>query len=572
MENAQIADVFDEIADLVELNEGNPFRVRSYRAAAGTARGLSRRLEDLVAEDADLSELPNIGDGTASKILEILETGTCERLEEMRKTVPRELTRIMRVPGLGPRKAMQLYEELGVETLEDLEQAAKDERIRGLEGMGAKTEENILRGLRTLETTSGRFRWHDAADHVESIGRFLDGLDSVARWEIAGSFRRRKETVGDLDILVRASDRRQAGDDILDLPDIAQVLGHGEEKISVRLSSGLQVDFRFFEERSFGAALMYFTGSKDHNVHLRKRVLEHDWKLNEYGLFKGARLLAGASEDAVYQRMGLPWIPPELREDRGEIEAAEADALPDLITLDDIRGDLHAHTKRTDGTKTIEEMAEAARERGRAYLAITDHSRNVTMAHGLDEDALRRHAKRIRKANDALDDIVLLSGVEVDILESGELDLDEDVLRDLDWVVASVHYNRGMSAEEMTDRVVRAVESGVVDCIGHPLGRLIGKREPVPLDADRLFEACAEHGVCLEINSQPDRLDLPDTLCRRAAELGCRFVISTDAHKPSDFDFMELGVAVARRGWLTKEHVVNTRAPGDFLSWLEEGP
>ena len=571
MENAQIADIFDEIADLIELNEGNEYRIRSYRAAARTARDLSQRLEDLAEKDEDLSELPNIGDSTAEKIHEILETGTCERLQQMRAEVPPELTELMRVPDLGPRKAMQLHDELDIDSLEELREAGENGEIRTLEGWGEKTEQNVLEGLETLESAGNRILLKDAGDHVVSVGRHLDDVDTIGRWEVAGSYRRRKETVGDLDILVQAPDRSEAADGILELEDVEEIIGRGEERVSVRLSDGLQIDFRFFEEESFGSALMYFTGSKAHNIRVRQLAVDRDWKLNEYGLFKDDNRLAGSSEESVYHRLNLSWIPPELREDRGEVEAAREGEIPDLVELDDIRGDLQSHTDVTDGTSSIREMAEAAMERGYDYFALTDHTKRVTMAKGLDDDGALEHADDIRKVDEDLDDLWLMAGIEVDILRSGKLDLEKETLAELDWVVASIHYDMDMDEEEMTERLLATIESGVVHCLGHPTVRLLGRRDPLSFDADRIFEACATNDVFIEVNAQPDRLDLPDFYCKRALEAGVRFTISTDAHKPSDLDFMGYGVDVARRGWLGRDDVLNTHTVKQVEKTLGKG-
>jgi DNA polymerase (family 10) len=568
MENAQVADVFDEIADLIELKGGNEFRVRAYRSAAGTIRRLPQRLEDLIERGRDLSEIPDIGRGSADRIHEILETGTCERLEDLREEVPPGLTDLLRVPQLGPKTAMRLHRELGVEGLDDLREAVDQQRVQRLDGMGEKTEETLRSGLARLEAGEGRILLKEAEGHVASLGRHLDGIDAVLQWEAAGSFRRRKETVGDLDVLVRASDREAAAEAIVGFGDVDEVLGRGEEGITLRLVSGLHVDVRFFEEEAFGAALLYFTGSKEHNIALRRIAVDRDWKLNEYGLFKGEQRLAGRGEDAVYHRLNLAWVPPELREDRGEVEAAAEDALPRLIELDDVRGDLHCHTDATDGRATIAEMAAAAAERGRAFQAITDHSKRVTMANGLDDDAALAHAERIREEDARHDDLWLLAGIEVDILKDGALDLKEATLAQLDWVVASLHYDLSQDQAAVTERLLSAVRSGVVHAIGHPTTRLLGKREPVPFDADRLFEACAQHGVVLEINAQPDRLDLPDVHCKRAKEAGVRFSIGTDAHKPAELDVLRYGVDVARRGWLTRDDVLNTRSAAELREAL----
>ncbi len=558
MENAQIAEVLNEIADLLELKDANQFRVRSYRSAARTVRGLSRRLEDMAADGEDISELPNIGDSTAEKIHEVIEKGTCKRLEDLREELPAGLTQVMRVENVGPKKAMTLHEELGIESLEDLKQAAEDGDIRDVEGFGEKTERKIAEGVDTLAKTSGRILYKEACEHVEALRRHLDGLESVRRWEVAGSFRRAKETVGDLDVLVHSDDRGEATDAILECDAIDHVDSRGKEKVTVHLTGGLQVDFRFFEPESFGAAMLYFTGSKAHNIALRGIARKRDWKLNEYGLSKGDRRLAGKDEEAVYARLNLPWIPPELREDRGEIDAAAGGDLPKLIELDDVRGDLQSHTTASDGVNSIREMAEAARDRGREFYAITDHSKRVTMARGLDDDACREHADAIREVDDDLDGIWVMAGIEVDILKSGKLDLKHKTLEDLDWVVASVHYDRNLPRGKMTGRLVKAVESGVVHCLGHPLGRIIGRREPMAFDTDKVFAACAENDVYVEINAQPDRLDLPDTFCRDAADAGVKFTFGTDAHKIDDLDFLGFAVNVARRGWLGRPDVLNT--------------
>jgi DNA polymerase (family 10) len=567
MENAEVAAVFDEIADILEIQDENAFRIRSYRNAARAIRDHAERMEDLAAGGADLTDLPGIGKSLAEKIHAILATGTCPTLEDLRKQIPPHLTDLLRVKGLGAKRVKILQERLGIATLGELKKAAEAGEIRDIEGMGEKTEQNILKGLATLEAEAGRIGIKTAAEQVAALGRHLDRARAVKRWEPAGSFRRRRETIGDLDILVLAANRAKAVEQILAYEPIEDRLAVGEEKVSVRLASGLEVDFRFFDAAEFGAAMMYFTGSKAHNIAVRKRAQKRKWKLNEYGLFAGKRRIAGKSEEEVYKKLGLAWIPPELREDRGEVEAAEKKRLPCSMTLQglpalveekDIRGDMHVHTDATDGRATVEEMVEAARRRGYRYLAITDHSQAVTVAHGLTADRLRRHAERIRALAGRLKNFPLLAGIEVDILKDGRLDLPVKVLEGLDWVVASVHSVFEMDEAKMTERLLAAVRSGVVNCLGHPFGRLIGSRDPIRFDVDRVFEACREHGVCLEINSYPDRLDLPDIYCKRAKEAGVTMVISTDAHKPADLDLMPFGVSVARRGWLEKRDVLNT--------------
>lgn len=558
MENARVADLLDRIADLLDLEAESRFRIRAYRNAARAVRDLSVKLENLAARGEDLARLPAIGRSISQEIGEILAAGTCKRLEELEERVPPGLVEIMHVPGLGPRKAMEVWRELGVTSLGELQEAAREGRLRDLPGMGEKTEENVLRGLATVSATIGRITLKAASERLESLGSHLDAIEGIVRWEAAGSYRRRRETIGDLDVLVQAEDRARVVEEILAFPDIAEVSSRGEERTSVRLGDGLQVDFRFFEPESFGAALLYFTGSKTHNVELRQRAQRKGWKLNEYGLFAGDRRLAGASEEAVYRRLGLAWIPPELRESHGEIQAAAGDALPALVETGDLRGDLHCHTTASDGRDSIEEMAKAARGRGYRYLAITDHSQAVRVANGLDERRLRRHAARIREIDETLDRFWLLAGVEVDILRDGRLDLREDVLGELDWVVASIHSHFGLGESEMTRRILAAVTSGVVDCLGHPLGRRLGHRDPIRFDLDEVFAACAENGVCIEINAQPHRLDLPWIHCRRAVEAGVRLVISTDAHRTSELGLIDYGVGEARRGWVEAACVLNT--------------
>ncbi|MDD5447894.1 MAG: DNA polymerase/3'-5' exonuclease PolX [Actinomycetota bacterium] len=558
MQNSQIADVFDKIADLLEIKGENKFRIRSYRNAARSIRNHPQSVSQMVKSNENLTKLPYIGKSTAEKIKEIVESGTCSTLEELKGEIPEELAELLLVPGLGPRKAMELYRELGIRNLEDLKSATESGLIRNLPGMGLKTEQKILEGFKTLESISGRMLYKEACDHVKSIGEHLEDIPWIKRWEVAGSFRRAKETVGDLDILLEASDREKAGEKILEYDLIDTVIGRGSERISVRLEKGIQVDFRFFNPESFGSALQYFTGSKAHGIAVRKIAQQKGWKLNEYGLFEEEKQLAGKDEKGIYEHLGMEWIPPELREDTGEIEAALNRRLPKLVELGDIKGDLHCHSTHTDGANTIEELVEAAKRMGYEYLAITDHSKAVTVAGGLDEEEIKQEQNHIQELNQAMGDFRLLCGVEVDITKDSKLDLDEELLSTLDWVVASVHYNRNMSIKEMTERILSAVKSGVIHCIGHPFGRIIGKREPLDFDFEKVLEACLENGVCLEVNAQPDRLDLPDIFARRAIEAGVSLAIATDAHRISDLDFMDIGVKVARRGWAERKNIINT--------------
>lgn len=557
MENAQIAEMLDQIADLLELKQDDQFRIRSYRNAARTVRGMSRPVADLAAAGTALDSLPYIGKGIAEKIAEMLASGTCKRIEELRHEVPQGLPDLMRVPGLGPRKALELHSELGIHSLDELRKACLEHRVRVLRGLGEKTEQKILDGLEMLQAATGRVLYREASDYVRSLGRCLDGISAIERWSVAGSFRRCSETVGDLDVVIQPRDREEAIREIVRFGEIRKVDSRGSEKVTVHLQGGLQVDFRFFDRGSYGSALMYFTGSKAHNIAVRRRAQQRGWKLNEYGLFDGETLLEGAEEEPIYKRLGMAWTPPELREDRGEVEAAERGALPALLETGDVRGDFQSHTTATDGRNSIQQMAQAAAERGYKYFAITDHSKRVTMAHGLDDEHCRRHAEEIRKAAGAIRGMWLMAGIEVDILKNGKLDLEDKTLAALDWVVASIHYDRNQTRQEMTDRILAAVRSGVVHALGHPLGRIISKRDPLNFDLDKVFAACAEHNVFVEINGQPDRLDLPDIHLRQAREAGVLFTLATDAHKIAELDFMPLAVNVARRGWLSKADVLN---------------
>ena len=568
MENAAIADRLDEIADLLDLEKSDGFRIRAYRGAARSVRTLGARIADLLERGSDLTEIPGIGSTISQEIRQLHATGTTERLEKLREGVPAGLLEVMRLPGIGPRKAWDLHARLGIASIDDLRAAVEGQRIRSLPGMGEKTEQKLAKALAGASQPPGRLLYREAQAHLQALGAHLDGIAAIQRWEVAGSFRRRRETIGDLDVLVLARDRLAAAEAILRYPSIGEVLGGGEERIGVRLGDGLQVDFRFFEPAAFGAAQLHFTGSQAHNIELRQRALKKKLKLNEYGLYHDARRVAGKSEESVYRKLGLSWIPPELRESEGEIAAAESGRLPALIELADVQGDLHSHTTASDGRDSIAAMAAAARERGYRYLAITDHSKSLRIANGLDESRLREHAARIRHVSEALDDMWLLAGVEVDILADGSLDLDLEVLAELDWVVASLHSRLDLDERAMTERVLAAIRSGVVDCIGHPFARRFGRRDLVKLDFARVLEACVEHDVALEINGQPHRMDLPWSHAKAAREAGVRLVLGTDAHRVGELDYMEYAVGVARRGWVERSNVLNTAVAADLRRLL----
>jgi DNA polymerase (family 10) len=561
MENAQIADLFQEIADILLIRGESQFRVRSYQNAARVVRDMAERLADMVAEGRDLKQLPGVGKSIAEQIGEIVYRGTSSRLEELRGQLPESLLALLRVRGLGPKKVKALHDALGINSLDELEQACKDHRVRNLPGMGAKTEEKILDNLERARANIGRMLLRDADAIYERFAGFLESISpAIQRFVSAGSRRRRRETVGDLDILVCANDRAEATRAILSYDAITGVEGQGEKKLTLVLNNRLNVDVRFFEEESFGAAMLYFTGSKDHNIEMRKVAIDQGFSLNEYGLNQGGERIVGATEEAIYDALGMPWVPPEMRENRGEVQAARQGKLPHLIDSEEICGDLHCHTTETDGKHSIREMAQAARDRGYAYLAITDHTKAVAIANGMDEDRLRAHADRIREENERYDDLWLMTGVEVDILKDGRLDIEPALLDELDWVIASVHSYFDLDEKAMTARLVAAIGSGVVDCIGHPLTRQLGVRDKIAIDVDAVFEACRDQGVALELNAQPERLDLPDIYCHRARDLGVPVAIATDAHRVNGLQSMRYGIDTARRGWLEPRHVVNSLA------------
>jgi DNA polymerase (family 10) len=557
--NADIAAVFDEIADLLEIESANPFRVRAYRNAARTLRDLNQDVASMVVQGEDLTELPGIGEDLASKIREIVETGTAAMLEEHRKKVPATLTNLLKIPGLGPKRVQRLYHKLGIRTLDDLRNAAEDGCIRALQGFGTKTEQHILEQLKARTSEAKRFKLAIGTQYAEAFIAYLKASPGVEQVVAAGSYRRAKETIGDLDLLVTARSGSPVVDRFVAYPEVEEVLAHGTTKASVRLACRLQVDLRVVPEESYGAALQYFTGSKEHSVLLRQLAQQQGLKLNEYGLFKGEQSVAGATEESIYATVGLPWIPPELRENRGEFEAARAGRLPKLVELADLKGDLHAHTKATDGRNSLKEMVEAARKRGFEYLAITDHSRRLAMAHGLDPKRLFEQLEEIDRLNDASPGLTILKGIEVDILEDGSLDLPDEDLARLDLVVGAVHSHFRLSREKQTERILRAMDRPHFTILAHPSGRLIDEREPYEVDMPRLIRHARERGCVLEVNAHPIRLDLTDTDCQMAKAEGVLLSINSDAHSVLDFDNLRYGVGQARRGWLEKGNVLNAR-------------
>ena len=571
MDNLSLARILHEIADVLEIKGENLFRIRSYRLAGESIQTLTRDVAEMIRRGEKLQEVPGVGGGIAARLQELVATGRCAYHDELLTEVPAGLLELLRLPGLGPKGVSLVWRKLGVTSAEDLEKAIADGRFRSLPGMKEKKEAKIRKGLEDRRRLQRRFLLPEAEAVVARLTRYLEG-HGATRVEAVGSFRRRRESVGDLDLIV-LGDARALSEAFVAHPDVKEVLGHGEAKSSVVLASGLQVDLRPFAPESLGAALQYFTGSRDHNVRLRERAVRRGLKLNEYGVFRAdtGERLAGATEEEVYGALGLGFIPPELREDRGEIGAAETGTLPRLLEAAEVRGDLHAHTQESDGRDTLEAMVEAARRRGLRYLAITDHSRAIPSPKrglGMDEARCLEHLARIRALQQNVGDLRILAGIEVDILPDGRLDMADEVLARLDVVVGSLHSRLNMEREEMTARVVRAFENPHLDVWGHPLARLIGKRDPVSVDLDRAIEAAARQGVALEINCQPDRLDLPDALVHSARQRGVRFVVSTDSHAVHEFDNLRYGVDQARRGWLRAEDILNTRDAQDFLAAL----
>ena len=585
MTNAELSRRLTDLAALSEIDGDNPFRVRAYRNAARTVLELEEQVTDLLERGADLTSYKGIGKEIAEKLHAMVTTGRLPSLDALAERVPYGLIGVTEVQGVGPKKAASLWRELGVTSVDDLERAASLGRVAGLEGFGAKTQEKILNGIEAYRRHVGRTRLGDADAIVEPLVRRLRAVDGVTRLEVAGSYRRRKETIGDIDLLAVADDPGALSRTLRETDEVEEVLGSGESKTSVRLARGLQVDLRIVDESSYGAALLYFTGSKEHNVALRQRAVDRGWRLNEYGLFdgddddgrddggagQGRARLAGGDEAGVYGAFGLDWIPPELREERGELEAAERHALPELLTLADIRGDLHMHSDWSDGKASVRQMMAACEERGYAYMALTDHSQALRMTGGLDAEKLGRQWAALDELLDGRDGLELLRGLEVDVLKDGGLDLDDAWLARLDVVIVSVHSHFGLSQAEQTERVVRAVSHPRVNLLGHPTGRLLGERDPFAIDLDAVFAACAENDVAVELNASPERLDLRDSHLMAARRHGLTVAIDTDAHRVRHLDNMRFGVDQARRAWLEPGAVLNTRSLAEVRRFLAKG-
>ena len=567
--NAEVAAALNEIADLLEVQGANTFRIRAYRNAARTLSELARSARGMLEEGEALDRLPGIGADLAGKIAEIVATGTCAQLEQLRKESPPGVAELLAIPGIGPRRVGVLQKELGIHTVGELAAAARKGRVGKVKGFGVKTERVILQAATEHLSRSRRFRRDMAAQVAEALLAELRGVPGVEQAVAAGSLRRMRDSVGDLDLLVVAKHGSHATNRFAALPDVERVLSQGTTRASVLLRNRLQVDLRVVSPGSGGAAWLYLTGSKPHNIALRRLAQEAGLKLNEYGLYRGARRIAGATEESVYRALGLPFIEPELREDRGEIEAARDGRLPKLVTLGDLRGDLHAHTTESDGRDTPADMALAARQRGLSYLAVTDHSRRLTLAHGLDAGRLARQIDAIDAFNATIRDFVLLKGVEVDILEDGELDLPAAILKRLDLVVGAVHHRFGLSREKQTTRVMRAMDHPHFTILAHPTGRLIEERAASEIDLPRVIRHARERGCFLELNAQPARLDLDDLACRQARDEGVLVSIASDAHSAAGLDDLALGVGQADRGWLRAADVLNTRTLAELRPLLD---
>ena len=568
MENPEIAQIFEEIADLLEIQGANTFRVRAYRNAARVVRDHPEPLADLAQDPSQIENLPGIGKDLAGKVRTIVETGDLPLRTELHAQVPPGLRDLLNIPGLGPKRAQILHRELGIRTVEDLRQAVLAQQIREIKGFGEKTEEAILRALNKPDRAAQRVYLADAKVFADAVVRHLKGTPGIGQVIVSGSLRRRLETVGDVDVLVTCPNAEPVMSRLAAYEGVGEVLARGDTKMTVRLTCGLQLDLRVVPEECYGAALVYFTGSKAHNIELRRMAQERGLKISEYGVFRGEERAAGRTEEEVYAAVGLPWIPPELREARNEFELALAGRLPKLLEVDALRGDLHMHTTATDGRATLEEMVEAARRRGYEYIAITDHSKRVTMARGLDAERIVEHWREIDRLNQKVHGITILKGVELDILEDGTLDLPDEVLAQADWVIAAVHYGQNQPRDQITRRIVGAIRNPHVTAIAHPTGRLIGKRKPYEFELDTIFKEAADHGCWMEVDGQPSRLDLDDVGIVAAREHGIPIVIDSDAHSVEELAFVEFGVNQARRAGLEAGAVANTRPLAEFRKLL----
>ncbi|MEZ5831793.1 MAG: DNA polymerase/3'-5' exonuclease PolX [Dongiaceae bacterium] len=568
--NNEIADIFDEIAELLEIQQANPFRIRAYRTAARTLRGLQREVADSLKKGEKLTDLPGIGDDLAGKIKDVVDTGGTELLYRLRRELPHGLIALLKLPGLGPKRAKLLYDKLGISSVAALQKAARAGKLAEIPGLGAKTQTAILNAAETVSAAPQRvLRWR-VRPVVDSLIGYLRKAPGVSQVSVAGSYRRARETVGDIDIIATAKDGAPVISHFVGHEDIKKILAQGPTRATVILRDGLQVDLRVVPEESYGAALVYFTGSKAHNIAIRRMGQKRGLKINEYGVFRGNRRIAGQDEKSVYRAVGLAEIPPELREDRGELDLAAARDLPALVERRDLKGDLHSHTDATDGRSSLEGMVAAARRAGMRYLAITDHSQRLTVAHGLDSRRLLRQGAKIDALNAKLKDFRILKGIEVDILEDGRLDLPDETLGHLDLVVGAIHSHFNLPAAKQTARLLRALDQEYFTILAHPSGRLLGERESYPFDVERVIEAARQRGCYLELNCQPQRLDLTDIYCKAARQAGVLISIDSDAHDTSELDYLAYGIGEARRGWLGPKDVLNCRPLPQLMALLKK--
>jgi DNA polymerase (family 10) len=571
LDNHEVASVLLEIAELLDIEGESAFRVRAYERAAQVVRSLPQDINDVDREDK-LIEISGIGRGIADRLHELLTTGKMAYFEELKSRIPETMTELVHVSGLGPKKAKLVHDRLGITTLEELKEAVSDKKLRELPGMGAKTEANIMRGIDLLEKTGNRLLLNEAVPAAEKVIDYLQAHPEVSRIDAAGSLRRRQETVGDIDILCATDEPSNVADIFCAYPEVEHVVSKGERKCSVRLHSGLQVDIRLIKPDQYGAALQYFTGSRAHNIHLREIAKKKGLKLSEYGVFdiETGRSVAGETEADVYAALGLAWMEPNLRENKGEIEAAAVGALPELIRLKDIKGDLHVHTRASDGQSSLREMVEFARSLGYKYFAVSDHGVKLHIAGGLSEEDFEKQWREIDELNQEFDDIAILKAAELNIDNEGRVDFPAEFLSRFDVVTASIHAGFNQGIAQLTERMVTAIRNPHINIIGHPTGRILGRREPYALDLGAVFEAAATTGTALELNSFPDRLDLNDGYLLEGKKMGCRFAVNTDAHHSGQLTYMRYGIDIARRGWLEAEDVINTYPVKKLKKWLRE--
>jgi DNA polymerase (family X) len=572
MKNTAIAKVFQDMADLLELKDENKFKIRAYQRAARAIEYLPKEIEIMLEEGEDLQTIPGVGEAIAKKTIELVNTGKLGAYEELKSQFPEGITRLLEIPGIGPKTATKLSTELGIQSVDDLEKAIKDGRVAKLFRLGDKTADNIFQQIQALRRKDQRIPIGEALPVVDEVFGALRTLPGVKNLTAAGSLRRFKETVGDIDLMGTANNPEEVIDAFVNLPQIREVVAKGPTKATVILPGGLQADLRMVEHDSFGSLLQYFTGSKQHNITLRTREQKRGLKLSEYGITdaKTDKLEKFATEEAFYRRLGLQYIPPEIREDQGEIELAEKGEVPKLIELSDIKGDIHAHTNWSDGQDSIEDMAKSAKALGYQYLAITDHSAGRGIAHGLSEDRLHQQIKEIKRLNEQLKGIRIFSGTEVDIRADGSIDLPQKLLADLDVVVAAIHSAMNQSEEQITNRLVGAIENPHIDVIAHPTCRLLGEREPVAVDLEAVFRAAIKYNKALEINAMPSRLDLKDIHIYRARELGVKLIMGTDAHSTTHLSLIRFGIGIARRGWCQPKDILNTRPTKEMLAFLRK--